>query len=283
MANGNGTNGNYDNSPLSRHVRPTLAWAGFLVYTIILFMVVPPLIDDKAWGYLGILLGSLIGMCYWYFGVRGQQKSLDMLTTGIKNGVVAGLQQIINPSPSPAPLPGPTPAPLPGPQPQPGRDNGGQGPAPTPVPEAFNEAVFDAQVEEAARGVYGVVNQATKFYEAWELGAIRHGNPPVAKFDWTDPAWVAYLRKLINLYFSSIWGLKDDAGNLLSSGSLEYAIIHLNDEKGCTTCGGRGTECPWTSIQQKADFLATPAGGYSMALKNYHMVELYASGQYFVA
>ena len=70
-------NGTVETSFLSKHVRPTLAWAGFLIYSILLFGFLPALVADKEWGVVGVFLAPLIGFGLWYVGVRSQDKNFE--------------------------------------------------------------------------------------------------------------------------------------------------------------------------------------------------------------
>ncbi len=130
--------------------------------------------------------------------------------------------------------------------------------------ESFDEAAFDAALERDVEPMYSVKNPATKFYLAWDRGTKR--------FDPEDPVWGAYIEKLVNLYFSSIWGLGDEGGALLTKNAVQYAIDHLNDDKGCTTCTSN-LACKWTTLQQKADYMGKTS--YAYALKWVETVENY--------
>jgi hypothetical protein len=293
----NGTNGNNvydpaDTNPISPWIKPGFsALAGIVALWLIVVSALAAITAGN-WVLVGGLIGVLLIYVGWYYGQRNQDKAVSVAQSAFMSGFQTALP-IQPPAPSPqnggqtsqvtqVVTPGGGQAPIAPWQglpvtPQPA-------PQPVPPPQTFNEAQFDAEITAAIQGQYGVVNDATKFYEAWRNGAVRYGDPPRVRFSSQDPAWVAYLRKLVNRYFSFEWGLKDDAGNLLETGALEYAIAHINDEKGCATCGGKElAKCPWTSIQQKADYMGTPGGPYSMALQNYHMVELYVKGMYFIA
>lgn len=292
MANGtNGTNGTntVDTTPLAPWIRPSFAALAGGVALWIIVVAALAAIDAGAWVFVGGLLSILLIYVGWYFNVRNQDKAVGI----VQSAFAAGFQTAL---PIQPPVPGPqnggqtgqvtqvvTPggggqAPI---VPWPGLPVTPQPAQPVVQPEIFDEAKFDAEITAAIQGQYGVVNDATKFYEAWQRGAVRTGDPPVARFSPQDPAWVAYLEKLVNRYFSFEWGLKDDAGNLLEIGALEYAIAHINDDKGCATCGGKElAKCPWTSIQRKAEYMGE---AYRISLRNYHMVELYAQGMYFIA
>lgn len=292
----NGTNGNNvydpaDTNPISPWIKPVFSALCGLVALWLIVVSALAAITAGAWALVGGLIGVLLIYVGWYYGQRNQDKAVSSVQSAFMAGFQAGLPVTpIIPTPQPGggtgqqtqvvnqggqapivPWPGMPVTPPPAPQ-------------PIPPPETFNETQFDAEITAAIQGQYGLVNDATKFYEAWRRGAVRYGDPPRVRFSSQDPAWVAYLRKLVNRYLSFEWGLKDDNGNLLETGALEFAITHINDDKGCTTCGGKElAKCPWTSLQEKADYMGTPAGPYSMALQNYYMVELYAKGKYFIA
>lgn len=300
MANGtNGNNGNdvipVNDNPLSSWIGPGFAIGAGLVSLYLMLKLGNFALDQGNIWAVGADVGVLLMFVAAYYGKRFFEKFLAMFSGAMTGQTVTLMAPSKQPT-KPIPMqPGTT---EPQPAPQPGAQTGGQTPvpwqglptptppAPQPVvqPEIFDEAKFDAEIESAIHGAYSVVNPATKFYEAWQRGAVRQGDPPVARFSSQDPAWVAYLKKLVNKYFSFEWGLKDDASNLLETGALEYAIAHINDDKGCTTCGGKEmARCPWTSIHEKADYMGTPAGPYAMSLQNYQMVDLYARGMYFIA
>jgi len=255
MSNGNN---NTETSPLSKHVRPTVAWASFIVYCIAMFQLLSPLIADKAWVPITVLLGIPAGFVGWYFGVRNQEKNQEKLTSGIASAVVAGIKTSVSaPATQPEPQSQSQPAVEPAPQPEPEAQ-----PSSVPLPPltlvqfAPEKEQFEAELPEAARGVYGVVNDATLFYEAWTRGTTR--------FNRKDTDWAAFLDRLGNRYFSSIWGLyrRDENGNVLvdSEGkpelveedALAYASEHLNDRLGCSTCQ-IPPGCTFTDLAFKAD------------------------------
>jgi hypothetical protein len=137
------------------------------------------------------------------------------------------------------------------------------------IKEPFNETAFDAEIESSVEGVYSVNNPATKFYHAWNRGARR--------YSWQDPAWGEYLKKLVNRYFSSIWGLKNELDDFLEKDAVLYAAEHLNDDKGCTTCE-TSLSCKWTSLRQKADYMGRQS--YGVALDWMENVGAYLNGRY---
>lgn len=291
----NGTNGNNvidpaDTNPISPWIRPGFAaLAGIAALWLIVVSALAAMSTGN-WVLVGGLISVLLIYVGWYFNLRNQDKAVGTVQAAFSAGFQTALP-IMPPAPSPQnggqtipvtpviPSGGGDQAPI---VPWPGLPVTPE-PEPQPIvqPEVFDEAKFDAYLIAVTKPQYTVLNEATKFYEAWNRGAVKLSYMPAARFSWQDLAWVAYLKKLMNRYFSSEWGLKDDDGNLLESGALEYAIKHIDDDKGCTTCGGKElAKCPWGSIQKKADEMGEP---YRVSLRNYHMVELYAQGMYFFA
>jgi hypothetical protein len=238
----NGTNGTdpLNASWLSKHVRPTVAWLSLGIYAVGLFSVLPYLIKAEQWGFIGALLAVPVGFVGWYFGVRNQEKDKDTLKT-LTNTVA----KIVDALPK--------------------ADSGTTTSAvedvepaveekPVPIKyeyRPFDEATFDAYIETLVADYKEPASRATqKFDRAWAHG--------IAEFDWKDPTWISYIGKLLNLWFSSVWGLYDEQGNLMDSGALEYADLHRNDELGCTTCKG-GPGCTYPNLEFKANEFG---GGY---------------------
>jgi hypothetical protein len=264
MSNGNGNGTDlYDSAPISKWIRPCVAIAGalegfaLLVYDAI-YAIASPEPSLAIIAIVGAIAGVGLGYAGWYFGIRSQDKGISTLKSTITE--LANVVKTQNGTPPKA-------------------DNGqsaGEGDLPVepepvePEPiepsqyEPFDEATFDAELEADTEGIYSVKNAATKFYLAWDRGRRR--------FDPQNSDWASYIRKLVNLYFSEIWGLKDASGNLISESAVAFAEAHLNDEKGCTTCAG-AKSCIWTSLQQKADYMGKTS--YAYALQWVQSVENY--------
>jgi hypothetical protein len=138
------------------------------------------------------------------------------------------------------------------------------------VYDVFSKEVFEAEVIKDVKGMYNNVDTpCTRFYEALAkvegVAAPWKFSKKQAKLD----CW-EFILILANRCFSFIWGLKDEQGNLLEEGAEEYAIEHLNDAAGCTTCSAQWRGCKWPDV----DFKARQVGmEFYVALRNLRHVK----------
>lgn len=136
--------------------------------------------------------------------------------------------------------------------------------------DVFEKEVFEAEVIKDVKPTYTVDNPCTRCYEAmakvegvaapWQFTNIK-----AEKDCWT------FILMLANRCFSHIWGLKDETGNLLEEGAEEYAIKHLNDPSGCTTCGKKWAGCTWPDLPFKARQIGME---FYASLLNLHTVKM---------
>ncbi len=291
MANGNGTTDQYDASPMSKHVRPTLAWAGFFVYCMTLFATLPVALADKEWGLVGLLIAPPIAFALWYVNVRSGDKMFDkfstMQGTAIKNALAAFKTE------SPKADSGQSTAGAGGQTAVgnvPFRDDWGSSgglPAPQPVntnpqrigmqvgamqfeldvvtgKETFDPVLFmeDVRADCLAQEKDPKSPKASLFYDA---RAEIEGNAAPWKF-----TSVATLKEAVNFVF----GLARDA--FIEKVGVDYSTAVTNFAQtgisGCSTCAK--TICTHPTIEEEFDYLGVD---YTRMLQEYRELQFAAN------
>jgi len=118
----------------------------------------------------------------------------------------------------------------------------------------FDVVKFDTEIRRDTMGQYGEENPATLFYEA------------LAKTEGVAASWKFNNLQALKDCREFILGLAGDAFTWKWGVSFDDAVLHLNDPRGCTTCGDKIAGCTYPDIDFKARQLGMD---YYVALRYY--------------